>query len=78
MEGIPALFPQGAQAGEVGREVSTPWVVNNDLSHPGSPPTGDRAGVRASAVSCVERWGSGSFVPSLQLRVKVPQLRREK
>lgn len=33
LEGIPALFPKGAQTGEVGREVRTQWVVNDGLSH---------------------------------------------
>lgn len=33
LEGIPALFPKGAQTGGVGSGIRTQWVVNNDLSH---------------------------------------------
>lgn len=71
MEGIPALFPQGAQTGEVDRQVRTARG-SYDLSHsdlvtgPGgwgsqlqgclAPHPGHMAGVRAFAVSCVGRW----------------------
>ena len=64
-EGTPVLFPEGAEPGEVGR---------SQQCSDGAGASSQLRGCPASHRGRGRGWGSNSFMTSLQLQVKVPEL----